>query len=347
MKGSIMPDVVMTVIVMLEMKVLYEAQGGVGATEGWWGTPHFGPAEDEVTVKAGDTAKLPCIVLNLNDKSVTWLRRRDLHILTAGHHTYSADQRFQVVHAEGSSEWTLVVRYAQLRDAGVYDCQVNTQHKLSRPVTLKVYAEPRPTSTVIKTKVFVANNTASTKDGTCVVMVRLSVVHNNTLGEMKFVKTPTTQMNMQTPLTAGGHLRVEILGPRERHIEEGSSLSLTCVVTSPSAPSTLVYWYHDTSLVDYNSPRGGVNLRVDTNRGETTTRLVVRAVGPGDSGMYSCVPQGSHPATVVVHVQKVKPPDSSNEWVLKLLLSSFYIVLISCKFSTLALCPSQKKFCFS
>ncbi|KAK3849970.1 hypothetical protein Pcinc_043299 [Petrolisthes cinctipes] len=125
-------DVKMTLVLRVQEWVLPRGGGG---------TPHFGPAEDEVTVKAGDTAKLPCIVLNLNDKSVTWLRRRDLHILTAGHHTYSADQRFQVVHAEGSSEWTLVVRYAQLRDAGVYDCQVNTQHKLSRPVTLKVYAK--------------------------------------------------------------------------------------------------------------------------------------------------------------------------------------------------------------
>ncbi|XP_053650781.1 zwei Ig domain protein zig-8 isoform X1 [Cherax quadricarinatus] len=226
--------------------------------------PAFASAESTVTVQEGETARLPCVVLHLGDKSVTWLRRRDLHILTAGHHTYSADQRFQVVHAEGSDEWTLVVRYSQLRDAGVYECQINTEPKLSRHVMLRVQ-EPRPPSTVTKTKVFIANNTASTKDG---------------------------------------NLRVEIQGPRELYIEEGSSLSLTCLVTSLRGPSALVYWYHDTSLIDYNSPRGGVNLKIDRGRGETTTRLVVSSVGPGDSGMYSCVPQGSHPATVLVHVQK-------------------------------------------
>ncbi|XP_071535605.1 zwei Ig domain protein zig-8-like [Panulirus ornatus] len=238
---------------------------GAGVTDGRRSQrPEFGPAADTVTVEEGETAKLPCVVLHLNDRAVTWLRSRDLHILTAGHHTYSADQRFQVVHAEGSEEWTLVVRYAQLRDAGVYECQVNTEPKLSRHVTLKVH-DPGASSTVTKTKVFVANNTASTKDG---------------------------------------DLRVEIQGPRELYIEEGSSLSLVCVVTSSQGPSTLVYWYHDTSLIDYNSPRGGVNLKIDRGRGETTTRLVVSSVGPGDSGMYSCVPQGSHPATVLVHVQK-------------------------------------------
>ncbi|KAG7161647.1 Zwei Ig domain protein zig-8-like 10, partial [Homarus americanus] len=70
---------------------------------------------------------------------VTWLRRRDLHILTTGHHTYSADDRFQVVHSQDSDQWTLVVTYAQLRDSGIYECQVNTDPKLSRPVTLNVY----------------------------------------------------------------------------------------------------------------------------------------------------------------------------------------------------------------
>nr|XP_053646970.1 LOW QUALITY PROTEIN: zwei Ig domain protein zig-8-like [Cherax quadricarinatus] len=238
---------------------------GVGVADGRRGkAPEFGRAEETVTVEEGDTATLPCLVYHLNDRAVTWLRRRDLHILTAGHHTYSADDRFQMVHTEGSNEWTLVVRYAQERDAGVYECQVNTDPKLSRPVTLNVLGTVREVS-VAKTKVFVANNTASTKDG---------------------------------------QLRVEIQGPRELYIEEGSSLSLTCLVTSSHGPSTPVYWYHDTNLIDYNSPRGGVNLKIDQSRGETITRLVVSAVGPGDSGMYSCVPPGSHPATVRVHVQK-------------------------------------------
>ncbi|ROT78845.1 putative basement membrane-specific heparan sulfate proteoglycan core protein-like isoform X2 [Penaeus vannamei] len=184
--------------------------------------PVFGKAEKTVTVKEGDTARLPCVVEHLNDKAVTWLRRRDLHILTVGHHTYSADERFQVVHAEASNEWTLVVRYVQRRDAGVYECQINTDHKLSRAVTLKVHDTSQQMS-VSKTKVFLANNTASTKDG---------------------------------------NLRVEIQGPRELYIEEGSSLSLTCVVTSSRGPSKLIYWYHNTNLIDYNSPRGGVSLKV-------------------------------------------------------------------------------------
>ncbi|XP_069957604.1 uncharacterized protein [Cherax quadricarinatus] len=196
--------------------------------------------------------------------AVTWLRQRDLHILTTGHHTYSADDRFQVVHSPGSDQWTLVLTYAQLRDSGVYECQVNTDPKLSRPVNLSVYNTSQPIS-VTKSKVFVANNTASTRDG---------------------------------------HLRVEILGQRELYIEEGSSLTLNCLVTSSYGPATLVYWYHDTRLIDYSSARGGIKLKIDHEKGETTARLVVNTVRTDDSGMYSCVPPGSHPASIRVHVHQ-------------------------------------------
>ncbi|XP_071535768.1 uncharacterized protein [Panulirus ornatus] len=240
---------------------------GTGVGGKWRGRqPEFGPAEVTIKVQEGQTARLPCVVFHLNDRAVTWLRRRDLHILTTGHHTYSADDRFQVVHRPGSDEWTLVVSYAQLRDSGIYECQVNTDPKLSRPVTLNVYDSSQPIS-VTKSKVFVANNTASTKDG---------------------------------------HLRVEIKGPRELYIEEGSSLTLSCLVTSSYGPSTLIYWYHDTRLIDYSSARGGIKLQIDHEKGETTARLVVESVGPEDSGMYSCVPPGSHPASVRVHVHQGK-----------------------------------------
>ncbi|XP_066979450.1 opioid-binding protein/cell adhesion molecule-like [Macrobrachium rosenbergii] len=227
------------------------------------GGPEFGDTEESVTVKEGETARLPCRVLHLKDRKVTWLRRRDLHILTTDHHTYSADERFKIVHEEGTDLWTLVVQYAQMRDSGTYECQVNADPKISRPVTLNVYGASPPIS-MRNTKVFIANNTASTKDGS---------------------------------------FRVQIKG-REIFMEEGSSLTLTCLVTSLYGPPTLIYWYHDTQLMDYNSPRGGIKMQMDHERRETTSRLTVRNVRTEDSGMYSCVPSGSHPATVRVHIHE-------------------------------------------
>jgi Immunoglobulin I-set domain len=55
---------------------------------------------------------------------ISWVRRRDWHILTSGMFTYTNDERFQVLHAEGSDDWTLQIKYVQKRDNGTYECQV-------------------------------------------------------------------------------------------------------------------------------------------------------------------------------------------------------------------------------
>ena len=47
----------------------------------------------------------------------------------------------QVLHNPSSSEWTLVVRYAQVRDSGLYDCHVHTDPKLAKTFTLAVEGE--------------------------------------------------------------------------------------------------------------------------------------------------------------------------------------------------------------
>uniref|UniRef100_T1HAV8 I-set domain-containing protein n=1 Tax=Rhodnius prolixus TaxID=13249 RepID=T1HAV8_RHOPR len=40
--------------------------------------------------------------------------------------TYTNDERFQVLHTEGSDDWTLQIKYVQKRDNGAYECQVAT-----------------------------------------------------------------------------------------------------------------------------------------------------------------------------------------------------------------------------
>ncbi|CAH3973216.1 unnamed protein product [Pieris brassicae] len=69
---------------------------------------------------------------------VSWIRHRDLHILTVGGYTYTSDQRFQASHSPHTDDWTLQIKWAQQRDAGVYECQVSTQPVRSFFVTLHV-----------------------------------------------------------------------------------------------------------------------------------------------------------------------------------------------------------------
>lgn len=83
-----------------------------------------------VTVQLGGSAFLHCRVRNMGERTVspevTWVRRRDWHILTSGISTYTNDERFQVLHPEGSDDWTLQIKYVQRRDNGTYECQVAT-----------------------------------------------------------------------------------------------------------------------------------------------------------------------------------------------------------------------------
>ncbi|CAH1110063.1 unnamed protein product [Psylliodes chrysocephalus] len=98
-----------------------------------------------VTVQLGATAYLHCHVRSTGDRTlagaeqVSWVRRRDWHILSSGVFTYTNDERFQILHAEGSDDWTLQIKYVQKRDNGTYECQVSTgQGLISHFVNLQI-----------------------------------------------------------------------------------------------------------------------------------------------------------------------------------------------------------------
>lgn len=109
----------------------------------YWDDPHFRPrfdnsTERNVTAQLGKSAFLHCRIRQLGDRTVSWVRQRDLHILTVGTYTYTSDQRFHSIHLEGSEDWTLEIRYTQKWDAGVYECQVSTEPKMSLNISLSV-----------------------------------------------------------------------------------------------------------------------------------------------------------------------------------------------------------------
>nr|XP_043067879.1 V-set and immunoglobulin domain-containing protein 10 [Drosophila bipectinata] len=92
----------------------------------------------EIIAALGTTARLHCRVRHLGDRAVSWIRQRDLHILTIGIMTYTNDQRFLARHIDNSDEWVLKVVSVQPRDAGVYECQVSTEPKISLAYKLVV-----------------------------------------------------------------------------------------------------------------------------------------------------------------------------------------------------------------
>lgn len=98
--------------------------------------------------------------LNVFSSQVSWIRKRDLHILTTGTSSYTSDQRFQVIgswfllchffpfpligfakdlsslflthpnvifsqviRSHDLGNWTLQIKYPHLRDNGVYEVE--------------------------------------------------------------------------------------------------------------------------------------------------------------------------------------------------------------------------------
>lgn len=95
-----------------------------------------------VVTSVGQTIYLYCGVQNLGDRAVSWIRSRDLTILTIGLVRYTRDQRFTAIHGQGTNNWGLKIVDPNLNDSGLYECQISyhddTEKKLKMPFTLQV-----------------------------------------------------------------------------------------------------------------------------------------------------------------------------------------------------------------
>ncbi|GBM35724.1 hypothetical protein AVEN_58406-1 [Araneus ventricosus] len=94
--------------------------------------------ETNATYQLSKTAYLHCSIRQLGDKTVSWVRQRDLHILTVGKYTYTTDQRFTSIHMDNTDDWTLEIRDTRKKDSGIYECQVSTEPKMSLAIRLNI-----------------------------------------------------------------------------------------------------------------------------------------------------------------------------------------------------------------
>ncbi|XP_073960269.1 uncharacterized protein [Choristoneura fumiferana] len=242
------------------------SSGGLGVLSGVTSEarperPYFDDVSPRnVTAVVGQTAVLHCRAKHIGNRTVSWMRKRDLHILTSHIFTYTGDARFSVLHREASDDWDLRVEYVQPRDAGVYECQINTEPKINMAVFLTVEDESH---------------------------------------------TPATEAPSRSSAAAAS-----IWGSQDVYVKKGSTISLTCSVNVHSSPpsSASVLWYHGNSVVDFDSPRGGISLETEKTEGGTTSKLLVTKAALTDSGNYTCVPNNAHPASVSVHVLNGEHP---------------------------------------
>ncbi|XP_031640921.1 hemicentin-1-like [Contarinia nasturtii] len=122
-------------------------------------------ASKNVTALVGKTANLNCRIKNLGNKTVTWIRHRDLHLLTVDKTTYTSDNRFVCVNNKQIGDWSLQIRNTQKNDSGIYECQVSTTPPVGFSMILSV-VEP-VTSILGAPDLFVS--IGSTINLTCIV----------------------------------------------------------------------------------------------------------------------------------------------------------------------------------
>ncbi|XP_065090225.1 uncharacterized protein LOC135711355 isoform X2 [Ochlerotatus camptorhynchus] len=223
------------------------AAAGSSGSGGNADKPYFDDVNSRnvTTVVDDSTVVLKCRVKHKGDRTVSWMRKRDLHILTSDIYTYTGDQRFSVVHPQDSDDWDLKIEYPQLKDSGIYECQVNTEPKINLAVYLDV---------------------------------------------TDFLSTAA---------------RAKITGSQEVHVKKGSTISLSCVV---NVLASSISWYHGSSVVDFDSARGGISLETEKTEGGTSSRLMLTRATLRDSGNYTCVPSGAISASVQVHVLNGEHP---------------------------------------
>ncbi|GAU96814.1 hypothetical protein RvY_08200-3 [Ramazzottius varieornatus] len=90
-----------------------------------------------VTVEKGQTAYLPCVILNQEHFTISWLRKnRHMNIITVGEHRFIQDERYSLPHYKGPSDWTLKIANVKLADGGIYECQIGTTPKTGRNISL-------------------------------------------------------------------------------------------------------------------------------------------------------------------------------------------------------------------
>ncbi|KAK5647434.1 hypothetical protein RI129_002326 [Pyrocoelia pectoralis] len=91
-----------------------------------------------VQAQIGTTAVLHCEVVDIGESTVSWIRKRDYHLLTVGLQTYSSDKRFFTSNGKNGQDWSLHIRYSELKDSGLYECQVTTHPASSLFVELQL-----------------------------------------------------------------------------------------------------------------------------------------------------------------------------------------------------------------
>ncbi|CRL01622.1 CLUMA_CG014425, isoform A [Clunio marinus] len=103
--------------------------------------PEFLQPLDNLTVTSGRDVSFTCVVNNLGQHRVAWIKSDSKAILAIHTHMVALNPRLSVTH-NGHNTWKLHISHVQLNDSGSYMCQVNTDPMISQSGHLDVVVPP-------------------------------------------------------------------------------------------------------------------------------------------------------------------------------------------------------------
>jgi len=258
--------------------------------------PSFlGPSLLNLTAAPGTTVVLPCRVLYIGSASLSWIKQPQLTVLSSGNTLFSSSPRLRLLHSPGSPDWNLQIGPLVSEDEGSYECQANTEPKLSRKVQLSVKAGSQ--------------------------------------GKAGESKGPGPALALQGVSSMGRLQRTEILAPDTMRVFEGGTATLECVVTEHEVAPPNFTWYILGEPLDFSHHRGGILLQTEKKKRSSASRLTITRMTLSDSGAYTCCPAGAKNATVHIEVKEVQNRNSffspEESTASTLALDGFWIMVLS------------------
>ncbi|KAG1649301.1 Hemicentin-2 [Nymphon striatum] len=210
-------------------------------------------------------------------RPVSWIRERDLHILTVGTFTYTRDKRFTTRHPPDTNDWILQITRPNKSDGGIYECQIGTSPKRSLYVKLTVLESI--TTILGEENIYVKKGSSTTL--TCIV---------------KTGKRPPDYILwyhdgevIKHDYTSNIHDLVDVATTTSHYIIETASPSdagqYTCAPSKAANTSTNLYIVNNTEQLPFWT-KSRDKVRRDVRHAVTFTKMVEASIDSSDEDIF-------------------------------------------------------------
>ncbi|XP_065157507.1 neurotrimin-like [Atheta coriaria] len=281
--------------------------------------PKFSEPITNVTVAVGREAIMACLVEDLGQYKVAWLRVDTQTILTIHSHVITKNHRIGVTHSEHKT-WYLHIKEVRESDKGWYMCQINTDPMKSQVGYLDTVVPPDildyPTSTdmIVRESSNVALRCVAKGSPEPAITWKREggePVQLITGEEAVSVEGPILNITRVTRQQMGPYLCIASNGvppsvskrislvvhfPPMIWIQnqmvgayEGQQITLDC--HSEAYPKSINYWTTDNGEIVPQS--GKYEVTVKDNGYKIHMQLTIKTVSAGDYGSYKCIAKNS------------------------------------------------------